>query len=312
MKEFIKYLQAAGLSPNTQKGYWFNTSKFIEWLDKEPINTQKKDVLDYLKYLKKNKLQKNATRRNTLISLNHYFEYLKESKQVAVNPVNLIRLNDKNGKQLCTIFSVEQLTSLVDDFYNVYVKNFNDKHIPKNQHRHSYLTRNRNYCMLTFLAHQGLHTNELQKITMDDIDINRAKVKIRGGKRTNERVLPLEAGQIGALINYKQTIRDEILKYYSTTNDNLFLSMPKVSKSTTQQTGLMETLKPLRKQVENINSSFISFQQLRSSVITHWIKTYGLRKAQYFAGHRYIHNTEKYVPNDLESLIEDVNSYNPF
>lgn len=312
MNDFIKYMQTKGLSSSTQKAYCFNTSKFLDWVDTEAINTQKKDILDYLKYLKKNKQQKNTTKRNSLIALNHYFEYLKKNKQVAVNPVNLIRLNDKNGKQLCTIFSVEQLTSLVDDYYNVYVKNFNDNHIPKNQRKHSFLTRNRNYCMLTFLAHQGLHTNELQKITINDIDINRAKVTIRGGKRTNERVLPLEAGQMGALINYIQTIRDEILKYYSTNNDNLFLSMPKVSKSTTKQTGLMETLKPLRKQVENINTSFSSFQQLRSSVITHWIKTYGLRKAQYFAGHRYIHNTEKYLPNDLESLIEDVNNFNPF
>ncbi len=312
MNEFIKYLQANGLSPSTQKAYIFNTNKFLEWYDAEAINTQKKDVLDYLKYLKKNKQQKNATRRNTLISLNHYFEYLKESKQVAVNPVNLIKLNDKNGKQLCTIFSVEQLTNLVYDFYNTYVRSFDDNHIPKNQRKHSELSRKRNYCMLTFLAYQGLHSNELQKITIDDIDINRAKVKIRGGKRTNERELSLEAAQIGTLINYIDTIRNEILKYYSTNNDNLFLSMPKVSKSTTQQTGLMETLKPLRKQIENINSSFASFQQLRASVITNWIKTLGLRKTMYLAGHRYIHSTEAYLPNDLESLIEDINNFNPF
>lgn len=312
MKEFQKYMQTLDLSPSTQKAYMFSTNKFLDWYGTEPVNTKKKDIIDYLKYLKDNKQQKNATKRNSLIALSHYFEHLKKGKQIIINPVDLVKLNDIKEKTLNTIFSNEELTGLTDDFYNVYVKNFDDNHIPKNQRQHSFLTRNRNYCMLTFLAHQGLHTNELQRITLDDIDINKAKVKIQGSKRTNERLIQLEAGQMGALFSYMQNTREEILKYYSCENNNLFLSLPKVSKSATEQTKLMETLKPLKKQVKNINTSFTSFQQLRASVITNWIKTHGLRKAQYFSGIKHIHNVEAYLPNDLESLAEDINKYNPF
>ncbi|MCP4457928.1 MAG: hypothetical protein GY816_07890, partial [Cytophagales bacterium] len=47
------------------------------------------------------------------------------------------------------------------------------------------------------------------------------------------------------------------------------------------------------------------------SVITKWVKTHNLRKAQYLAGHRFIGSTESYQENDMEGLIEKINQYHP-
>jgi len=131
-------------------------------------------------------------------------------------------------------------------------------------------------------------------------------------QKTNEKQLILRAEQIGVLMHYTQNIRPQILEFYNTENNNLFLSLPEVSKKKTEQIKLMQTFKPFTKQVKSISLNFTSFKQIRASVITNWIKTTGLRKAQYYAGHRYISTTEKYLPNDLEQLTDEIEKFNPF
>jgi len=68
----------------------------------------------------------------------------------------------------------------------------------------------------------------------------------------------------------------------------------------------------LAKQVKTIDRNFINFAQTRASVITHWLQTEGLRKAQYLAGHKTIASTENYTPNNIDNLIEDINKMHPF
>jgi len=320
MENFIKYLQEKNLSETTQKAYLFNVNKFLNWYkaekpalsEAEVMNAEKKDILKYLEYLKKKKNQQNITRRNSLISLNHYFEYLRKTEQIAVNPTNLLKIRGTKKKQLYNIFTADELTQLADDYYNIFIKNFDENHIPKNQRKNSFLTRNRNYLMFTFLVYQGLHTNELQKIQLDDIDLIKASVNIKGSKKTNERKLTLRPEQIGVLMNYLQNIRPQYLEKHNIENNNLFLVLPEISKKNTEQTRVMYALKTLTKQAKSISINFTSFKQIRASVITNWIKTVGLRKAQYNAGHRYISTTEKYLPNDLEQLTDEIEKFNPF
>ena len=66
------------------------------------------------------------------------------------------------------------------------------------------------------------------------------------------------------------------------------------------------------KQLKSIDRNFTNFLQIRTSVITHWIQTEGLRKAQYLAGHKHIQSTERYLPNDIDSLMNDIQRFNPF
>lgn len=312
MNQFKKYLESKNLAKSTQKYYLIYINRFLKWFDKNAINCTKKDILNYLAHLKNNRNQENITRKNSLIALNHYFTFLVQEGQVASNPCSLIKIRGTHKKRLHNIFTIEERSQLADDYYNVFVRNYDDNHIPKNQRQQSFLSKNRNYCMLTFLVYQGLHTNELQKITLDDVDLVKATIKIPGGKKSNKRTLSLKAEQIGVLMHYIQNIREQILAFYGIENSNLFLSLPKSGQSKTRQTKLMQTIKPLAQQVKSINTNFTSFKQIRASIITYWIKTYGLRKAQYMAGHKYIHSTENYLPNDLESLTEDITKYNPF
>ena len=74
----------------------------------------------------------------------------------------------------------------------------------------------------------------------------------------------------------------------------------------------MHIFKSFTKQVKALDANFLNFKQVRASVITTWLKTQGLRKAQYMAGHRYISTTERYLPNEIAGLIDDISKFNPF
>ena len=50
---------------------------------------------------------------------------------------------------------------------------------------------------------------------------------------------------------------------------------------------------------------------LRKSVIVNWLKNYDLRAVQYFAGHKYISSTEKYLTTNIEQLKNSVVKLHP-
>ena len=316
MQDFIQYLQQKDLAQATQNIYIRYVNSFLKWYSdnyrNEPTGCTKKDIIKYLAYLKNKKNHENITRRNTLLAIKYYFDFLLKNEEITTNPTNFIKIRGTKRKKLYHVFTFEELQQLADDYYNIFIRNYNDNHIPKNQRKQSFLSKERNYLMLTFLVHQGLTTRELQRITLEDLDLIKASVKIKGRTKSNERNIPLNASQIGLLMHYTQNIRPQFLAYLNTENEQLFLPLPEAGRTKAKTTDLMGVIKNLTKQVKTLEKSFVNFKQIRASVITHWIKTYGLRKAQYYAGHRYISSTENYLPNDLESLTEDIAKFNPF
>jgi site-specific recombinase XerD len=241
-------------------------------------------------------------------TLNHYFTALLQAGLIDKNPVSLIKMRGANKKKLYKIYTPDELTELADNFYAVFISGFDDSYMkyPTKKER-SFLSRHRNYTMLTFLLFQGLPTTELSKISIDDIDIAKAKVKMRGDKNSGERTMPIQAAQMGTLIHYINNIRPLYLEQCGET-DRLFFSLSAEQYDKT----FSKPLRKLTKQVKSIDRNFINFAQTRASVITHWIQTEGLRKAQYLAGHRNIKSTEEYLPNDINSLMNDIQKFNPF
>jgi site-specific recombinase XerD len=318
MQDFINYLESKNHSKTTQVAYLRNVNLFLSWYKVEPINCTKKDIIKYLEHLQTKKLQENITRRNALIAINHYFNFLYKNEEVQSNPTALIKIRGIHKRQLYKIYTAEELQQLYDNYYHTFLRNFEDLcfasrigGIPANQRQQTLLSRQRNYVMLGLLIYQGLATNELQKIKVEDIDLVKAKIKITGGKKSNERTLNLNATQIGFLIKYIENIRPNFFTYCAET-DKLFFALPECSKQKTINENLMHTFKPLTKQVKSIDKNLQNFKQIRASVITQWLKIDGLRKTQYNAGHRFISSTEKYLPNNLDGLIDDITKFNPF
>lgn len=312
-KAFIKYLESKGLAKATQRQYLLDLQTFFNHIKKEDIQVTKPDILRHLEYLKNRKGLQNVTRQHHLIALNHYFTYLYKSEQITQNPCLFIKIRGTRKKQLHKIYTPEELDTLFDNYYQLFVCSYDDsRHRHEAQRHYSRLYRERNALIVSILFNQGLITTEIERIELNDVDLIKAAIKIRGGLRGKDRTLPLKATQIGLFMQYLQNTRPQLAEYLTKESEKLFLPLPAICNKTTEKDMQRNVFKPLAEQIKSIDKQFINFWQIRTSVITFWVKTQGLRKAQYLAGHSRICTTEKYVANDLENLIEDINKLNPF
>ena len=310
---FIKYLERKDLAPITIQNQVALMERFFTKTKKEDVQITKPDILKYLEYLKNSRKQQNKTRRLHLNALKHYFTFLCQEEIIDQNPCLLLKIRGIKRKVLYKIYTPEELDVLFDNFYLLFVRNYDDSHLRHPAQRlYMALIRERNALIVSILLNQGTSTSEIEKIETGDIDLTKAILKIRGGKRSNDRTLPLKAKQIGTLMYYLQNTRPQLLEYQTAETDKLFLSLPANGKKTMDNDLAMGIFTPITAQLKTIDKQFINFQQIRASVITHWIKTQGLRKAQYLAGHKHVISTEEYLPNNLDNLTEDINKLHPF
>jgi site-specific recombinase XerD len=121
---------------------------------------------------------------------------------------------------------------------------------------------------------------------------------------SNTRILPLNPSQILELQRYLTEFRPAILKATNKQTHQLFCT-------TGQSHKLQNTLAIILSKLKPQNPRLLDVKHLRSSRITHWIRTEGLRKAQYMARHRYVSSTERYATNELEELQELIEQYHP-
>jgi site-specific recombinase XerD len=308
LQDFQIYLQSKNLSPSTQKHYCRYVNNFLAWYKLDIINCTKKDILKYLEHLQSKLEQENITRKNTLIGLNHFFTYLLKSEIIFSNPNSLLKIRGTKRKTLYQTYSQEQLNSIFDNYYLLFIQNFDNTKMPKNTREINHLVRQRNLLVLGILIYQGINTSDLQHILIEDIDLIKASIKIKATLKSNERLLNLHASQIGVLYNYLQNIRPQFFEYCKP-SEHLFITIPK---NNTESENTLRSFKTLTNQIKTIDKTFLNFKQIRASVITNWIKIDGLRKAQYFAGHRFISSTEIYLSNNLDGLIDDITKFNPF
>jgi len=309
--EFTAYLESKDFAKRTQKECLIRLNAFFKWLKIEDIQVTKPDILKYLEYLKNKGLQ-NITRKHHLTALNHYFTFLYKDEQITENPCLFLKIRGTKRKTLYKIYTPEALDTLFDNYYQIFVRNYDNSHQRHDLQRHcSALSKERNALILSVLLNQGIVVTEIGKIEIDDLDLIKATLKIRGGKRLNDRTLPLKATQIGLFMHYLQNIRPQLLEYNTNDSDKLFLSLSATGKKSTtgKLTYFFESFTP---QIKLIDKQFLNFTQIRTSIISFWIKTQGLRKAQYLAGHRNISTTEAYLPNNLDDLIDDINKLHPF
>jgi len=309
---FTAYLQHNNYSPATIDRYTRHVASLEAWCSLEVINCQKKDILTYLNYLKTKKKLSVNSRNNALIALRHYFDYLLQENQVATNPTHLIKLRGLNKRTLIHIYNLEELEQLADAYYQLEVRR-TQENLQQGKggylQQRAYYAKLRNYAVLQLFIYQGLHTREVLQLKTDDLQLQKATIHIaKGSTRGNARTLPLNAMQIGTLMQYLHEVRPELQT--ANTDNTLFLPIPKKHPKANKQPELC--FKGLNRQLERFDRNYTSLVQLRSSVITYWISTQGLRKAQYLAGHKSISSTESYIPNLIEDLAEDITKFNPF
>jgi len=300
---FKKHLLGKGQSHQSAERNYKNLCYYLLWCEREnmePENTTHNDLIYYLKYLHGRGV-KQITAQKYMGSLKHYFGWLLDRGVITSNPASQVDVKGVQRRQLHHILKKQELESL----YALYeIPTEKSEHKQQNWFQASEAAARRNKVILGLMIWQGLGTTELSGLEEKDVKLREGKIFIAGSRRSNEREMKLESTQVLDLMEYMLQTRKTLLEITGKRTDKLIVSTGKGHNIHNLMTKLMQKLKGL-------NPSVNSVKQIRTSVITHWLKTYNLREVQYMAGHRYVSSTEGYLVNDMDDLLEDVNKFHP-
>ncbi len=253
--------------------------------------------------------QENKTRNIRLNVIKQFFNYQIEHGHRVENPVAHLKIRGSKTKKLYPILDKQQLDSLYNEYQ---IPSEEDERANRNWFTYYRLSRARNKTILSLMINQGLTTPEVNKLQLNDLKLKEGQIFISGSRKSNERTLELKSNQIMELMEYQFTTRAELLKFCKGEVQNLFISSPPVGKNYSNRTDCKEIWKRLSQELKTQNKDFINFKQVRTSVITHWLKQFNLRQVQYMAGHKYVSSTEGYLVNQTEDLQKDIDEFYPF
>jgi site-specific recombinase XerD len=284
---FIEYLKSKSLTPRTISSFDRVVVLFLKWLEKEQMKVDQVSYRDILSFMKS--CQKQVSQRTVQLYLNvirHYYDHLIEENKIEINPVAGIKVQGVKRKALYHIFEPHELHAIYNSYQDETLKG------------------KRNKIILSLLVYQGVKTEELIKLEVQDVKLREGKIEIPGGSKSERRLLQLESHQVLEFYDYINNTRKEIMTSSGQKTDKLFVSIEGGD-------SLDSCMHRLMFWVKRKNKLVVNAKQLRASVIVKWLKMYNLRKVQYLAGHRYISSTEAYQQSEMQGLTEEVNKFHP-
>lgn len=303
IEKFKEYFIIKGYTTKSVQSISKNISYFINWIKEENIEIEEVKYNDVVAYINYKKKTGNKPRTLQLITnaLNHFFNFLISEHQFNENPVSNVKIQGIKRKVLQEILTPQELETIYRS-YNTENKIHTHNKIPPQKNNE--LAKKRNKVILGLLVYQGLKTEELTKLQLQDLQLREGKIILHRSKKTEGRTLKLESHQVFDLYDYVNDTRKQILQATGKTTTQLFISIG-------TSLNLANSIQKLLKNLQQTNPKLKDIKQLRISVITNWLKVHNLRKTQYMAGHRYVSSTESYQVNNIDELHENITKYHP-
>jgi integrase/recombinase XerD len=303
LEKFNEWLLIKAHTRRTAQSFRATLKLFLDWLELENIETETvsyNDILSYVNYQKKRGNAQRTVQLSTNV-IRHFYNFLQQEEQVTDNPALNVVIRGIKRKVLPEILSSEELETIYKS-YSIEIKHEQGKKVPPQQNNE--LARKRNKIILGLIVYQGLRTEELARLELQDLQLREGKINVQGSRRTEGRLLKLEAHQVYDMMDYIHTTRRQILEATNKNTSNVFISVGSSLNFTNIMANLVQGVQAKHPRLKDS-------KQIRSSVITNWLKVYNLRKVQYMAGHRFVSSTEAYKLNNIEELQEDIKKYHP-
>jgi site-specific recombinase XerD len=301
--KFSEWLTLKGYSSATVGTILRQATDFLAWVQQEnipePAEMSYNDVMAYVQSCQQRGVAQK-TIAHYVIDIRKLFHFWIAEKLCQENPAAFVKLKGIKRHVYYTILSPQELQQLHRE-YPVVIPVPTGKNLPPQERNE--LSRRRNKVIVGLLVNQGLRVEEIKALRVQNLQLRDGQITVQSQRRTAQRTLALEPGQVYELMDYLQEVRKIFLEAHGP-SDNLFLQWH-------QSENFYSVTAQLLKHLRRINGSVKNLDQLRASVITHWVKTHDLRKAQYMAGHRYVGSTEAYKQQLLDELQADVKKFHP-
>jgi integrase/recombinase XerD len=281
---FEQYLQDKRYSAATINRYRLDEKIFTDWLHLEQLTGEEatyNDVIAFMRHLQQ-KGKSKKTIHGQLNILRHYFAYLTLEGKRQDNPAAGVYVRGIVRKLPGNLLPMDEL----EELYRRYQVQLNVDPAKK--------------IMLGLLVYQGLQTEEITRLEAGHIHLREGKLFVKGTSHSNERWLPLQAHQVVELQQYLAANRFK---------EGVFLARP-VRKDASVR-NISNRMRHMTRQLQKLNPKIINVNQIRSSVITFWLKQYNLRQVQYMAGHKYVSSTERYQTVHSDDLQSELQKHHP-
>jgi integrase/recombinase XerD len=284
MKEFTKWLINKGFSIGTAGKYSYFTGKKITlWLHENHVSIdslEHENLMQYIRYRKSQGVQAKTINLE-LKQISYYLDF-----KGLPNIAEPIRLKGVGRRIPHDLFTEGQL----DDIYQKF---------PESRNHWTHGNTLKTYHLILGLKiYQGLQEQELSKLEISHLQLDKGKIYAPSTRRTNKRILELKTFQILPLHEYLLTerlsLKEEIEGNYLFHAKRLKRGLPRI-----------------KHMINRYEPRLTSLLQIRSSVITNWLHHYNLRETQYMAGHKYVSSTERYRTDNLEDLQKELDKYHP-
>jgi integrase/recombinase XerD len=290
MDTYTEYLQGRGFAAKTVAVYthrWQQFEQWASWRNLTAASVRYEHLLLYMQYCEGQGKSKNSINMR-LSSIRHYYDWQIEADQLDYNPATGLYAKGRVSRVPRDLLEGEALEELYE------------KYEVKDARTH------RNKIIISLLVYQGLSTEELEKLEAGDFDLTQGVLHLtKTIPRMKGRTIPLESKQLYPISQYLQVIRPALLQVLGKSEPAPLL-LNQVGAA-----NLAHTLSILMDELRLINPKVKHAQQLRQSVISHWLESKDIRIVQYLAGHRYVSSTERYQLSNLKALQEDLTKFHP-
>jgi len=291
---FSTYRQKAGYSPASIRVQDSHLRRFTIWCQEHGICYEKitySGLLEFIDHERERGLAPGSIAQQ-INSIRVFYDYLIKQGSAKENLFNKIRIRDQNQKVLPEIFSPEKLKRIYQDY--------SDRPDWRHPSARAALLHKRNTVVLGLLIFQGLVSGNLAELQTSHIDLEKSTIYIPSGRKSNARVLSLQAAQILTLKTYLENIRPH-LKDDHQEESTLVFAVRKHG----------EMVRRIINQVKRQHPELTGSRQIRASVIVGWLKSNNIRQVQYMAGHKSIRTTESLRRQDLTGLVRQLELFHP-
>ena len=280
INDFKNYLELErNYSNNTSLSYIKDVTLFSDFIKKDLLLVDKKDIEKYIRSLNKS----SKTISHVISSLKSFYNYYMRMGNIKSNPTDEID-RPKIEKKIPEFLTLEEVSILL----NFEVNNEFEA---------------RNKAILELLYSSGLRISELISLELSNIDLDECLVRVMG-KGSKERIVPLGDYAIDALKEYIYFYRPMLNKnnssYVFLNNRGGVLSRQfifKVIKEECIKKGIRKNVSP---------------HTLRHTFATHLLKNGAdLRIIQELLGHENLSTTQIYTHLTNDKLKHDYEDYFP-
>lgn len=290
IETFLQFLELEkGYSGNTLAAYRNDLEQFAQAMKEEGISSWEQVnqdvIIDYIMSLREREYASSTVARK-IAALKSFFHFLAAEEIISDDPtLNLD--SPKVKKRLPVTLSYEEVERLLDAPKGSSPKAIRDK------------------ALLELLYATGMRVTELVSLDLEDINLASATVRVRQGKGSKERIIPIHSRAVEALREYLAKARRMLLK--SPEERALFLNHR--GERLTRQ-GLWLIIKQYVREA-GIKTE-VTPHTLRHSFATHLLNGKAdLRHVQELLGHANISTTQIYTHISSERLREIYDESHP-